>query len=53
MTCESCRFFEVYRGLFTCTGWTGDGSQGRCCREPRTVPVATDRPACGSYQAVR
>ena len=34
MTCGSCQYYQSDRGIWTCTGWTGDGSRGHCLVEP-------------------
>lgn len=36
-TCKHCRFFRADYGIWTATGWTGDGSTGSCQVEPRPV----------------
>lgn len=46
MTCRGCHYFKEDRGVFTATGWTGDGSRGHCHVDPRPVMRNADAPAC-------
>jgi hypothetical protein len=46
MTCGSCGYYQPDYGMWTATGWTKDGSDGRCLLEPKTVQVRADRTAC-------
>jgi len=47
--CANCAFWKLDRGVFTATGWTGDGETGDCHLEPRTVFKRGDS-LCGSFE---
>ncbi len=40
--CKNCAFWKVDRGIFTATGWTGDGDRGWCHLEPKEVRKSAD-----------
>jgi len=46
MNCKDCLYYEPDYGMFTATGWTGDGSKGYCCLEPKRVFVDGKRIRC-------
>lgn len=50
MTCRSCQYFEPDWGVFTATGWTGDGGRGECLLEPKPTPARADKPACRHWR---
>jgi hypothetical protein len=48
--CKNCRFWVLDRGIFTVTGWTG---QGRNCGHCHLTPVAIEKSGddfCGSFK---
>jgi hypothetical protein len=49
MTCGSCQYYQSDRGIWTCTGWTGDGSRGHCLVEPSPTFRSADAQACRHY----
>ena len=46
MTCKECFYYNPDYGIFTATGWTGDGSKGYCSVEPKQVYVDGKRVKC-------
>lgn len=44
--CGNCYFYEPDYSTWCFNGWTGDGSIGYCCVEPRKVTVLAERIAC-------
>jgi hypothetical protein len=49
MTCKECRYYKPDYGIFTATGWTGDGSNGYCCVEPKRIYVESKRVGCRHF----
>lgn len=50
-TCKNCRFYKTDWGIWTATGWTGDGSSGFCYKEPRKVRVSSERIGCRFFES--
>ncbi len=46
MICKDCLYYKPDYGMFTATGWTGDGSNGYCCVEPKRIFVDGKRIKC-------
>lgn len=50
-SCDNCRYFTRDWGIFTATGWTGDGSKGYCGAEPKQIRTEAKRPACRKWES--
>ncbi len=35
--CKTCKWWKADYGIFTATGWTGDGTNGNCYKEVKIV----------------
>ena len=46
MTCKECLYYEPDYGTWGVFGWSGDGSKGYCCVEPKRVFVDGKRVRC-------
>jgi len=46
MMCKECLYYKPDYGIFTATGWTGDGSIGYCYIEPKKIRVEGKRVKC-------
>jgi hypothetical protein len=40
--CCNCKYFKPDYGMWTATGWTGDGTSGECQLYPVTVKKRSD-----------
>jgi len=50
MMCKECLYYKPDYGIFTATGWTGDGSKGYCCVEPKKIRVEGKRVKCKYFE---
>ena len=46
MICKECLYYEPDYGTWGVFGWSGDGSKGYCCVEPKRVSVDGNRVRC-------
>jgi hypothetical protein len=46
MKCKECLYYEPDYGTWGVFGWSGDGSKGYCCVEPKRVFVDGNRLKC-------
>ena len=46
MKCKECLYYEPDYGTWGVFGWSGDGSKGYCCVEPKRVFVDGNRVKC-------
>jgi len=46
LNCKECVYYEPDYGTWGVFGWSGDGSKGYCCVEPKRVFVDGNRLKC-------
>jgi len=46
MICKECLYYEPDYGTWGVFGWSGDGTKGYCCVEPKRVFVDGNRIKC-------
>ena len=46
MKCKECLYYEPDYGTWGVFGWSGDGSKGYCCVEPKRIFVDGNRVKC-------
>lgn len=50
MICKECVYYEPEYGTWGVFGWSGDGSKGYCCVEPKRVFVDGKRIRCRYFE---
>ncbi len=49
-TCEHCQYYKSDYGSWTATGWSQDGSRGKCLAEPKALFVNASRIGCRHFK---